>query len=350
VTLLLLAGNLAAAFAVIMVPDFVSTYGFKTSDPTVATAFSSLFLHANLLHLLGNMLFLAAVGASVELATGSFRYLLVFFLSGLCGVLAHTFFATGDTEPLIGASGCVAGLIGYYSARYLGLKVPVAPRFSVSVAAVTGVWLVLQVLGMVVHLNADSSVSYWSHLGGLACGLVLSVVFRTPDLGQRTLSRQRLDEMNQSSPALRLEAAKQHLAQHPGDLRGCREWAEAARTMDDSAEETTALIATLRIMPDHAASLARLCDLGCINRFPILERRQIADRIKRNEPDVAATLLRSVLSEPVDCPQRPEALLELIKLRWESNHKEALEYLQELSEKYPHHGALEVVRRMGWKA
>jgi len=348
VTLLLIAGNLAAAFAVLVQPDLVATGGFKASDPSLQTALSSLFLQANLLHLLGNMVFLAAVGASVELATGSVRYLLVFFLSGVCGIVAHTIMATGveRTEPLIGASGCVAGLIGYYSARYMGMKVPVAPKVSVSVAAVTGLWLILQIAGTLVHISGDTSISYWSHIGGFACGLLLSVVFRTPDLGQHSLSLQRLDEMNMRSPAMRLEAAKLHLSKHPKDLRGAREWVEAAHVMDDHGEEIAALLTTLRLLPAHPPSLERLCEMGEIGRLSVLERRHVADKIKATDPDLAATILITVLAEPVDSPHRPEALLELVKLRWDTKRQEAQGYLSDLETNYAQHGALEVARRI----
>ena len=65
-TLLLIAANMVAAFALFVYPDFAVELGFRPNHPSLVGAITGLFLHANLFHLLGNMVFLAAVGAAVE--------------------------------------------------------------------------------------------------------------------------------------------------------------------------------------------------------------------------------------------------------------------------------------------
>ena len=74
ITLILIIANLFASFAVAFDPELVMDFGFNPRRPSFLTIFSGLFLHQNLLHLLGNMVFLAAVGAAVELATGSLQF------------------------------------------------------------------------------------------------------------------------------------------------------------------------------------------------------------------------------------------------------------------------------------
>ena len=73
VTLILIVANLLAAFAVLGIPDLITKLGFHSDAPAVRSALTSLFIHANVVHLLGNMVFLAAVGAAVEMASGSVR-------------------------------------------------------------------------------------------------------------------------------------------------------------------------------------------------------------------------------------------------------------------------------------
>jgi membrane associated rhomboid family serine protease len=169
VTLILIVANLAASFVVAFDPDLVIDFGFNSKSPSFLTVFTSLFLHQNLLHLLGNMVFLAAVGAAVELATGSARFMIVYLVSGLVGVCTHFLLTMSQAEPsiAIGASGSVAGCAAYYSVRYTRLKVPVAPKKGISVAMVTGVWLVLQLIGAFVHIGNPTAVSFWPTLVGL---------------------------------------------------------------------------------------------------------------------------------------------------------------------------------------
>lgn len=326
--------------------------GFKASEPTAQSAITSLFLHANVFHLLGNLVFLAAVGVTVETATGSLRYVLVYFASGLAGVLAHMVVASGPARelPLIGASGCVAGLIGYYSARYTGVRISIFADKAVPISWITGLWVALQLLGAIVHIGLDSSVSFWSHLGGLSTGVLLSLVFRSPDFGHRSLGRKKIEEMNLRSPALQLQAAKKHLESHPDDLQACREWIKAAALMDDQAEEAAAWTRILEMVPDHHEAIHRLSQLGALNPIPCLQRRQMADRMMAADPESSEILLRSILDEPGEDPNKPEALFSLIQIKWSADQDYAKKLLAILEDHYPHHGVLEVARLRGWRS
>lgn len=75
---------------------------------------TSMFLHADISHLVNNMLILYFGGEMVEKTVGKVRYLLVFFLSGICGNLLSAVYEllTGAYYESIGASGAVFGLIG----------------------------------------------------------------------------------------------------------------------------------------------------------------------------------------------------------------------------------------------
>ncbi|HWA84363.1 MAG TPA: rhomboid family intramembrane serine protease, partial [Fimbriimonadaceae bacterium] len=123
-TLILIVANIVAAFAMVWQPDLIYDFGFNPVRPTFESVFASMFVHANLFHLFANMLFLAAVGATVELATGTLRFVAVYLVSGLAGVGLHFLLAVrniSEPHPLVGASGCIAGCAAYYGIRYLRL-------------------------------------------------------------------------------------------------------------------------------------------------------------------------------------------------------------------------------------
>ena len=70
----------------------------RPQPATWATAFTSMFLHASFLHIVGNMLFLAIFGPTVEDALGRVRFLVFYLLGGLVA-LARRLLEPGSTAP-----------------------------------------------------------------------------------------------------------------------------------------------------------------------------------------------------------------------------------------------------------
>ena len=351
VALILVAANIAAAFAVAFDPDLVAQLGFRAGQPTLAAALASPFLHENLFHLLGNMLFLSAVGPAVELAAGSVRFAVVFAAGALAGVGAHLLLAPPASAPMIGASGAVAACVGYYSVRYVSLRVPLAPRMSVPMLGMVGVWLALQVVGGFLHLGSQGGgTAYWTHLGGFAAGLALGLAFRAPSLAKIELGHAVLREMNRRSPAALAVAARRHIKDHPGDLAAMRELAEALGHLGEPSEEADAWLELLEFQPesDQGPVLARLDRLRALPRLPSLRRTMLAERLKASDAETARLLLVSVVRGPADDLQRPDAMLALAALEREAAPERAEVLLRELIEAYPMHPAAELARARGW--
>jgi membrane associated rhomboid family serine protease len=352
VTLLLIAACLFAAFAVVIDPDLVQEYGFRSNYPSIAKAFTSLFLHANLFHLLGNMVFLAAVGAAVELATGSLRFVIVYFVGGLTGTAVHFAMTRHavDPAPLIGASGCIASCAAYYSVRYTRLRVPVAPKLAISVAAVTGLWLVLQILGAFVKLGDQGGTSFWTHIGGFCAGAFLSLVFRAPDFEQLKLGHEVLERMNSRGPAAVAFAAGQHLKQHPKDTKVLWELADAQSALGEGPSEAKTVLQLIDLTSEdeRIEAIRRLCKIGRVSALTTLKRLQFADQCRPTAPEVSRALLRSVVEGPADEIQRPDALLALIALERDDHPDRATQLLVELMNAYPIHPAAELARKRGW--
>lgn len=353
-TLILIVANIAAAFALVFQPDLLFEFGFNPLRPTLQSIFASLFLHANLVHLLANMLFLAAVGAAVELATGSLRFLAVYFASGLAGIGLHALVAArnvSEPHPLVGASGCIAGCAAYYGLRYLGLRVPIAPRVGIPVAGVLIGWLALQIVGAIGTVgDPNASTAFWAHLGGFGSGLIMILVFRAPDLGHLRLHHEVLDRMNDRSPAAAAAAALRHLELHPGDAKALQQLIDAHKWMGDADGEAGALVRIIDLLPDDDLGfpIGRLSELGELGRFTPLQRMKLAERAKTKSAAAANSLYDSIISEPATESQRPEAMLEKAALRREESPEEAARILARLQTEYPIHPATELARARGW--
>jgi membrane associated rhomboid family serine protease len=145
------------------------------------------FLHADFLHIFGNMLFLWIFGDDVEEAMGPLRFLVFYLCCGIGAGLAFVASAPHAAMPLIGASGAIAGIL----AAYLMLKpcqkvlvfIPwfilwIIFRPVVRIAAfwVLGAWILTQFWS--ISVQAHDEVAYMAHVGGLVSGAALFPLLR----------------------------------------------------------------------------------------------------------------------------------------------------------------------------
>ena len=149
----------------------------KTPFLSVLTA---MFLHGGWLHLLGNMLFLYVFGNNVEDRLGRLKYLLFYVFCGYAATYGFSLFQASSTEPLVGASGAIAGVLGAYIVLYPRAKVWSLLTFffflPVRLPAwiVLGSWFVLQYLYFRgAGLAAGSGVAYGAHVVGFIVGAAL---------------------------------------------------------------------------------------------------------------------------------------------------------------------------------
>lgn len=350
--MLLITVCIVMAYWATLNPLVLENYGFRASSPVPITWLTNQLIHANVIHLMGNMVFLAAVGVAVETATGSLRFALVYFLSGFAGVVGYWLAIRNMVNPpiLVGASGSIAGCATYYSLRYTRFRVPLAPKRSSTVAWITIAWVVFQVAGAVIRIGEPVHVSgFLAHLSGALCGLVLGLIFRAPDLGSMELGHQVYEALNDRGPVAQVEHLKAHLESHPEDYPMMLKLAEGLRTIEDSPEELRVLFQALAIAPaaDAAGILTRIHELGGMQAMAPLKRRQLADQV---EPSVAQMLLDSIIELPKEERQRPEAMLDKVRLLREINPEGSKEALDQLVREYPQHPAIEVARTQGWFA
>jgi membrane associated rhomboid family serine protease len=144
----------------------------------VAVLFS-MFLHAGILHIAGNMLFLWVFGNNVEDWLGPVRYLVFYVLAGYAAAFAHILTHANAAVPTVGASGAVAGVMGAYIVLYpharVRVLVPIFIIFTIirmSAFAVLGLWFVYQFLIGLQEAAGANQVAWMAHVGGFLFGAV----------------------------------------------------------------------------------------------------------------------------------------------------------------------------------
>ncbi|MDX6417254.1 MAG: hypothetical protein QOG28_1874 [Trebonia sp.] len=161
---------------------------FPGQIPTWETAFTAMFLHGGLLHIGGNMVFLAIFGPNVEEVVGRLKYLAFYLLGGLVALAAQIVVDPNSVAPTLGASGAIAAVLGGYivlypRARILSLIFIVffVTIIEVPALVILGFWFLEQVLfgaaGLANPAGGGGGVAYFAHVGGFVFGLALIRLF-----------------------------------------------------------------------------------------------------------------------------------------------------------------------------
>lgn len=141
---------------------------------------SHMFLHAGVMHLGGNMLFLWIFGDNMEDQMGHGGFLAFYLSAGLLAAAAQIAAEPFSTIPMVGASGAIAGVMGGYLLMFPRARVDIVAIFIVFFKVFTlpawiilGIWLALQLFGGFSMAGGEGGVAYWAHAGGFIAGIVL---------------------------------------------------------------------------------------------------------------------------------------------------------------------------------
>ena len=138
------------------------------------------FLHADIFHLGGNMLFLWVFGDNVEDALGHLRYLGFYLACTIAGAFFHGLVAPDSQAPLIGASGAVAGVIAAYLILHPRVKLWVLAfaRIPLRLPAYIVILLWIGSQFLMFAIDRENQISWSAHIGGIIAGAVLIVLMR----------------------------------------------------------------------------------------------------------------------------------------------------------------------------
>ncbi|MEM0466728.1 MAG: rhomboid family intramembrane serine protease [Candidatus Thermoplasmatota archaeon] len=148
--------------------------------PQLYTLFTSMFLHADPIHIFGNMLVFFFMGIALEDRIGWKRFFIIYIITGICGALAHSLLDLGSTIPLIGASGAIFGILGAFAAAYphdeIVMPVPIGIMFIMRIKVIYAAMLFALMETLFVFMGGQSNTAHFAHLGGLVSGIVLAMI------------------------------------------------------------------------------------------------------------------------------------------------------------------------------
>ena len=130
---------------------------------SLTSIFCYMWLHANFVHVISNLIALWIFGRYVCLLIGNANYPLAYLFTGIVSAVAHIIY---DGRPAIGASGAVMGILGMYVVLCYG-------NFGRS-----GPWLILVwfLLNLTAGMTGYLPSAYMGHFGGFISGIALAAV------------------------------------------------------------------------------------------------------------------------------------------------------------------------------
>jgi membrane associated rhomboid family serine protease len=157
--------------------------GLPNTLPTWETVFTAMFMHASILHIGGNMLFLWIFGNNVEDSMGPVKYLGFYIVGGIAALALQVAIGPNSAVPTLGASGAIAAVLAGYivlypRARVLTLVIIIFFFTVIELPAfvMLGIWFVEQAVFAAANLTTPTGggggVAYFAHIGGFVFGLL----------------------------------------------------------------------------------------------------------------------------------------------------------------------------------
>ena len=156
---------------------------------SVPTVFTSMFLHAGWMHVIGNMLYLWIFGDNIEDQLGHFGFLIFYLAAGAVAAVTQVFINPNTLVPMVGASGAIAGVMGAYFVLYPESRILTAIFIViffdlVEIPAIffLGIWFLMQLLSGVGSLGVQNAsaggTAFFAHIGGFVTGLLIGGLLR----------------------------------------------------------------------------------------------------------------------------------------------------------------------------
>ena len=167
------------------VPSIVTKGLIDKNYGVISSIFSSTFLHAGILHIGGNMLFLYIFGDNVEYKFGRGKYLALYLFWGLVAGFVHILSDPSSSAPAIGASGAISGVLGAYLVIFPNAKVLTLLLFGffirtirISVKWYLPFWFIFQNVLPALVGSSGSGVAFFAHIGGFLIGMLTGFLYR----------------------------------------------------------------------------------------------------------------------------------------------------------------------------
>ena len=145
------------------------------------TLLSSMFMHGDIMHIFGNMLFLWIFADNIENRIGHFRFIIFYLVCGFAAAFGQIVMDTRSIIPMLGASGAISGVLGGYLVLFPNKQVR-AIMFNFMLTTIPafvalGLWFGFQLLQGFLSSKEQGGVAYAAHIGGFVAGVVLIKIF-----------------------------------------------------------------------------------------------------------------------------------------------------------------------------
>jgi len=152
----------------------IQNFCYLPSQPLSIKAFTSIFLHGDILHLAFNMVFLWVFGKTIESKLGELKFLTFFFGTGYIACITHSILSSDLSIPVIGASGAISGIMGAYLAFFPKSRLKLfwmGHTIHLSAYLFLITWFLFQMLNGLIFIDTNFSDTAWfSHVGGFTAG------------------------------------------------------------------------------------------------------------------------------------------------------------------------------------
>ncbi len=269
--------------------------GFIPGAPDALAAVSSLFVHASLLHLLGNMIFFFATGPFLEDVLGRVLFTFLYLFSGVAALAAHTWQNPGSLAPVVGASGAIAGVMGAFlvrlrTSRIRMLFVPIILlpwvrfRFLVPAFVFLPLWFIGQ-FWLATNMTEPGSVALWAHVGGFVFGALAMLLILLLGIEKRWIDPRIEARVSWNQNAGLVEALD---AQERGDVKAARRRTEGVLKEDPSNVDARRFAYDLAIQEGDSAAFGREAT------------RLLELYVARGDNDLAAHLIGEASAHDID--------------------------------------------------
>jgi len=330
--------------------DIVEAWALKGSNPDFVHLLSSMFLHANPLHIVGNMWFLYLFGFAVEGRLRTIKFLLLYLLSGIAGsALQLIVFADHPNTPSLGASGAIMGVMGAAMYLFPHAQVTILWRFSTYDWPMCGVGLYFLGFDIVegALFGGADGVGHFAHIGGALAGAIIAFALRARRDDQTTSEAKAMLHETKDLSVLSPHELQALAAADPSNTTITLNWAHRClrdpRGMPAECRDTF-LRQLPKMLKDHEHNISPVAAVvsslaATPGTFKPHQLMDLATRVERiPDPQLAWMLYNNVLADPASMPQDREASLFRIGLLCENHFlrpQDAAAWYDRLLQEFP---------------
>jgi len=183
---LIIAANILVFLQSITNPEsynqLIQNYGLVPAEimkgENLVSLVTSMFLHANIIHIVLNMFFLLVSGDAVERELGNFRFLGLYLVCGIIAGLFHAYLSSASAIPAIGASGAIFGVLAAFAILFpFRWLLKLFGFIPIPMPAIIFVFITILTETAYVSSGIVENVAHTAHVGGFLAGVFLTLLF-----------------------------------------------------------------------------------------------------------------------------------------------------------------------------